>query len=185
MIEDRQPGRFKTIVQGFSLVAHLMNFKTRFQSSNKGDLSKKSLFKKTVKRVKSDDLREPDAKDSEPGTNNDTPGEENEILYVHPQSHKCKECLCTFSIQCVLHSNHTCITKDVTFIVKGERLKGCRNTLTKSSELFAAMLEGHYSESSLSEIEISETSKFAFTYVLHYLHGCKQKLCAIGTYFSS
>ena len=135
--------------------------------------------------VKADDLQEVDAIGSEPGTTNDIPGEADKNKSENQHSYSCKECLCTFSIPCVLHSNHTCVTKDVTFIVKGERLLGCRNTLTNSSELFAAMLEGHYSESSLSEIEISETSKFAFKYLLHYLHGCKEKLCLVGDHFSS
>ena len=206
-LEERQPDKFKTIVQGFSLIAHLMNFKTRYQSPGKEDKLKSSL-QKTTNYVKSyftqgSDIRESDLKDIGQGTSNDSHGQGpiigshgqgsssgshgdiDETLSDNQHSNSCKECLCSFSIPCVLHSNHTCVSKDVTFIVKGERLIGNRNTLATSSELFAAMLEGHYSESSLSEIELSESSKFAFTYILHYLHGCRQKLCSIGNYFSS
>lgn len=51
-------------------------------------------------------------------------------------------------------------------------LKACREILVKSSPMFAAMLEGHYSEAKQSEIKLTNTSFYAVKFILHYFHGC-------------
>ena len=79
---------------------------------------------------------------------------------------------------CCVHSENQG-SNDIVFIVQGHRIYGRRTVLIKNSEIFGAMLEGHYSESKLSEINIPETSKFAFEYMIHYLHGCQKNLCVV------
>lgn len=184
MLEDRQFFKFKTIIQGLSLLAHLMNFKTRFQSLNQEVCSKVSM-EKTATYINSHLMQKADEElslDIEEGKMGISQKELMASSSGNKQSCICKGCIQS-STSCHLHSSHTCLTKDLTFIVKGERFVGSRNTLTKSSDLFAAMLEGQYSESSLSEILLPETSKFAFRYVLHYLHGCKFEGCDVRNYF--
>lgn len=188
ILEERDLHKFKTIVQGFSLIAHLMNFKNRFQSSYKSKIAE-NFMDRTANYVSSHSVLESDvgvlnSEDAGKEVIVDSPENMKEGSTEKTHSYSCKECMCTYKIPCVLHSNHTCVSKDVTFIVKGKRVNGSRNTLTKSSEIFAAMLEGHYSESALSEIELSETSKFAFMYVMHYLHGCKLRECEVRDHFS-
>lgn len=84
--------------------------------------------------------------------------------------------------------NDVCITTccvqnasklDTIFLVEGENVFANRSTLCLKSEIFAAMLEGHYSEASLSKIPVLECSKLAFEIVVHHLHGCIPRSCKI------
>jgi hypothetical protein len=68
-------------------------------------------------------------------------------------------------------------TMDTVFVVKNEKITANRAILVEKSDIFAAMLEGHYSEAQQSEIKIPETSKFAFKLLIHYLHGCEKEKC--------
>ncbi|XP_046366366.2 uncharacterized protein LOC124142127 [Haliotis rufescens] len=61
---------------------------------------------------------------------------------------------------------------DLVFKVDSKQIHANREKLVQSSAMFLAMLEGHYSESSQSEIAIQDTSPEALEYVLHYLQGC-------------
>lgn len=70
------------------------------------------------------------------------------------------------------------VAMDTVFIVKDARISANRAILVQRSEIFAAMLEGHYSEAKMSEIAITESSEFAFKFLIHYLHGCKLTGCA-------
>ncbi|XP_045171658.2 uncharacterized protein LOC123533822 [Mercenaria mercenaria] len=72
---------------------------------------------------------------------------------------------------------NTSVTMDTVFVVQNEKVSASRGRLVEKSEIFAAMLEGHYSEAQSSEIKIPESSKFAFKYLIHHLHGCKQGQC--------
>ena len=56
---------------------------------------------------------------------------------------------------CCVHSENQG-SNDIVFIVQGHRIYGRRTVLIKNSEIFGAMLEGHYSEAKLSEINIPE-----------------------------
>lgn len=67
---------------------------------------------------------------------------------------------------------HLCIKKTNTC------LGANRATLAKNSNLFSAMLQGSYLESTQSEICISNTTPEALLYVLHFLHGCNLK-CSV------
>ncbi|XP_061189740.1 uncharacterized protein LOC133197639 [Saccostrea echinata] len=71
--------------------------------------------------------------------------------------------------------------KDVSFHVQDTILSGNRETLVKSSDLFQAMLEGHYSESREQEVVLSNTTPFAVNYILHYLHGCDLSCEILGS----
>lgn len=72
-----------------------------------------------------------------------------------------------------------CDTDAITFIVEGQKITASKSMLISKSEIFAAMLEGHYSEANLSEIPIPETSFFAFRFLVHFLHGCQLRTCAV------
>ena len=185
ILEDSQLFK-KTIIQGLSLLAHLLNFKSRFQNSGQ-EIHSKSSVEKAANYINSQFRQNMDiglSQDIESGKMSIDPLQVPESLFSEENkfSGTCKGCIHSI-ISCLLHSGHTCVTTDLTFIVKGETLVGSRNMLTKSSELFAAMLKGHFSESGLSEILLPETSKFAFKYILHYLHGCKLQGCDIRNYF--
>ncbi|XP_062589847.1 uncharacterized protein LOC134251443 [Saccostrea cucullata] len=71
--------------------------------------------------------------------------------------------------------------KDVSFRVQSSVLSGNREILIKSSDLFQAMLEGHYSESREQEVVLSNTTPFAVNYILHYLHGCDMSCGILGS----
>ncbi|KAL4223946.1 Armadillo repeat-containing protein 5 [Mactra antiquata] len=68
---------------------------------------------------------------------------------------------------------------DVVFLVEGQTVSANRSILCAKSEIFSAMLEGHYSEASLSEVPVLECSRLAFELVIHYLHGCKTRTCSV------
>lgn len=72
-----------------------------------------------------------------------------------------------------------CGTDAITFIVEGQKITASKSMLISKSEIFAAMLEGHYSEANLSEIPISESSFFAFRFLVHFLHGCQLRTCTM------
>ncbi|XP_041350270.1 uncharacterized protein LOC121369340 [Gigantopelta aegis] len=61
---------------------------------------------------------------------------------------------------------------DLFFLIGDKRIGSNRKTLINKSSVFSAMLEGHYTEASQSEITIPCISHDALLYVLHYLHGC-------------
>ncbi|XP_052245380.1 uncharacterized protein LOC127854293 isoform X3 [Dreissena polymorpha] len=65
----------------------------------------------------------------------------------------------------------------VTFVVNGCDIHASRKTLVSKSEIFVAMLEGHYSEALVSNIPLAETSSYAFSCVLCYLHDCDFNKC--------
>ena len=190
MLEQRQSYNLKVIVQGLSLLAHLLKFKTRFQSSC-DDTSLNVSMEKTASYISSLSkislIQKMDGSLSEKSEDDRIGNTSEKFMYESPAiKHKCTfRGLTHITASCFISSCHTCLNKDVTFVVKNEKLTGNRNKLIKSSEIFAAMLEGHYTESSLSEIKLSETSKFAFKYILHYLHGCKAQGCDIVNYFSN
>ena len=75
---------------------------------------------------------------------------------------------------CIL-DNQVC--HDVEFMIGKVKIGANRRVLSESSDIFAAMLEGHYSEAKQSAITINNTSVMAFKYILHYLHGCTVKNC--------
>ncbi|XP_066303931.1 armadillo repeat-containing protein 5-like [Branchiostoma lanceolatum] len=57
-------------------------------------------------------------------------------------------------------------------------VSGCRRVAAEKSAVFAAMLEGHYSESAQSEVNITGVSHDAFLYLVHFIHGCRHSNCA-------
>lgn len=65
----------------------------------------------------------------------------------------------------------------VKFVVDGQEVVAKRSVLVTNSDIFAAMLEGQFSETSLKEIPIPGSSAFAFKSILHYLHGCQVDRC--------
>lgn len=71
--------------------------------------------------------------------------------------------------------------KDISFSVQNTILPGKKEVLTQSSDLFQAMLEGHYSEAKEEEIILPNTTPFAMRYVLHYLHGCDLSCGLLGS----
>ncbi len=61
---------------------------------------------------------------------------------------------------------------DVVFnLDDGTKVKGHRSTLSSRSQVFGAMLDGHYSESDQSEINIPGVDAIAFQILIGYLHG--------------
>lgn len=68
---------------------------------------------------------------------------------------------------------------DTAFIVENVKIYASRSVLVERSEIFAAMLDGHYSEASSTEIPIPKSIKFSFEYLMHHLHGCKVGHCAV------
>lgn len=50
-----------------------------------------------------------------------------------------------------------------------------RETLSRNSQVFEAMLQGSYIESTQSKVSISDTSSEALTPVFHFLHGCGEQ----------
>ena len=73
------------------------------------------------------------------------------------------------SHDCKLTNQSTC---DICLCVDESRIPGIRHILVKSSPMFEAMLEGFYAEAKLTEVRLSDTTEFAATTVIHYLHGC-------------
>ena len=76
--------------------------------------------------------------------------------------------LVSIKCDCLYKSEHF----DLFFLIGDKRIGSNRKTLINKSAVFSAMLEGHYTEASQSEIIIPYTSHDALLYVLHYLHGC-------------
>ena len=70
-------------------------------------------------------------------------------------------------------SNTTCsVTKDVVFVLDdGIEVKSCRKILGKESDMFLAMLEGHYSEATQSRICVNGTNSDAFKAMIDFIHG--------------
>ncbi len=61
---------------------------------------------------------------------------------------------------------------NVTFLLDdGSHVTGNRETMAANSTVFAAMLQGHYSESGQSEIVIHDVSTEAFQFLVSFLHG--------------
>lgn len=71
--------------------------------------------------------------------------------------------------------------KNISFRVQDTIIMGNQEVLVESSDLFKAMLEGHYSESKTQEIYLSNTTPFAVRFILHYLHGCDQSCDVLGS----
>lgn len=59
---------------------------------------------------------------------------------------------------------------DLTFTVKGKEIRANRAKTASSSEVFAAMLEGHYSESKSCNIHISDASFHSFNLIVQCIH---------------
>jgi hypothetical protein len=72
-------------------------------------------------------------------------------------------------------------SKDITFSVQNTILSGKKEVLTQSSDLFKAMLEGHYSEAKEEKIHLPNATVFALRYILHYLHGCDLSCAVLGS----
>ena len=210
MLEEKQPHKFKVIVQGLSLIAHLLNFRTRFQSSREESSPKISLEKTAsyinslsrislVQNMDENDVSKLEGTGAARGQfvyNTSKTSPVTPRMAKTPWSFGQSECdraknSCTYQglthipSSCVLSLCHTCLNKDVTFVIKGEKFAANRSKLSKSSEMFEAMLQGHYTESCQSEIKLPHTSKFAFKYILHYLHGCKAEGCNVVEFFSN
>ncbi|KAM5127432.1 armadillo repeat-containing protein 5 [Mantella aurantiaca] len=68
---------------------------------------------------------------------------------------------------------------DLVFVLDGgEELEGSRDLVSRSSEVFHAMLQGGYAESRQREVRVREVPACAFLPLLHYLHGCaRHSLC--------
>ncbi|XP_078679822.1 armadillo repeat-containing protein 5-like [Branchiostoma floridae x Branchiostoma belcheri] len=67
---------------------------------------------------------------------------------------------------------------DVVFRLEDKTtVSGCRRVVAEKSAVFAAMLEGHYSESAQSEVNITGVSHDAFLYLVHFVHGCRHNNC--------
>lgn len=60
---------------------------------------------------------------------------------------------------------------DVTFLLNdGTRVEGNREILSAASQVFAAMLQGHYAERNQSEIILNDVSSQAFQILINHLH---------------
>ncbi|XP_035691857.1 armadillo repeat-containing protein 5-like [Branchiostoma floridae] len=71
---------------------------------------------------------------------------------------------------------------DVVFRLEDKSaVSGCRRVIAEKSAVFAAMLEGHYSESAQSEVNITGVSHDAFLYLVHFIHGCRHNDCTAMT----
>ena len=79
--------------------------------------------------------------------------------------------------ECVLAGMKYERLDQIMFVVNGEKISASKSTLVSVSDIFGAMLEGNYSEASLSEITIKGSSSFAFRYLIHSLHGCVTDRC--------
>ena len=64
------------------------------------------------------------------------------------------------------------ISHKVEFLVENQKLVCCRDILSKSSPLFAAMLHGQFLEANQNEVLIEDTTFYAFQYLIHYIHKC-------------
>ena len=73
--------------------------------------------------------------------------------------------------------NVQCIENwDMSFILGDEEVVCAKRIkVVEASSVFAAMLEGHYTESKQNEVYISDASFAAFSYLIHYIHGCGTK----------
>lgn len=77
----------------------------------------------------------------------------------------------TESDTCMYHVTKS--TFDMEFLLeKNTRLKAHRAKMAAVSEVFAAMLLGKFTESSLTEIPLLDVDADAFDYMLHYVYGC-------------
>uniref|UniRef100_S4RCS4 Armadillo repeat containing 5 n=1 Tax=Petromyzon marinus TaxID=7757 RepID=S4RCS4_PETMA len=62
---------------------------------------------------------------------------------------------------------------DVKFVLDcGAKVSAQRKQLVSRSEVFGAMLQGHYSEAQQSCVAVRNASDAAFTLLMHHLHGC-------------
>ncbi|XP_069135474.1 uncharacterized protein [Argopecten irradians] len=63
---------------------------------------------------------------------------------------------------------------DIQFTVNrtASMIPACKETLARASPLFAAMLQGKYSESTQNIVTLKDTSYYAVRFVVHYFHGC-------------
>ncbi|XP_068100247.1 armadillo repeat-containing protein 5 [Hyperolius riggenbachi] len=70
-------------------------------------------------------------------------------------------------------------TGDVAFVLDGgDMMQGSREVLSRSCDVFRAMLQGGYVEAQQHEVRVREVPPCAFLPLLHYLHGCSQEsLC--------
>ncbi|OWF44331.1 uncharacterized protein LOC110458581 [Mizuhopecten yessoensis] len=69
------------------------------------------------------------------------------------------------------HKSHC---HDIQFTVHDtvSTIPASKDRLAKASPLFAAMLQGQYSESTQNRIMLKDTSYYAVKFVVHFLHGC-------------
>ncbi|XP_060078408.1 armadillo repeat-containing protein 5-like [Ylistrum balloti] len=69
------------------------------------------------------------------------------------------------------HKSHS---HDIKFSVHdtGSTIPASKERLAKASPLFAAMLQGQYSESTQNTVTLNDTSYYAVQFVVHFLHGC-------------
>lgn len=75
--------------------------------------------------------------------------------------------------------------KDLQIVVEeGRSIQASRETLSRNSQVFAAMLQGRYRESSQSEVSISAAPHEVLTPVLHFLHGCDEQCPALKSLLS-
>ncbi|XP_033748539.1 armadillo repeat-containing protein 5-like [Pecten maximus] len=81
---------------------------------------------------------------------------------------------------------HGSYTHDIQFNVQDtvSTIPACKERLTKASPLFAAMLQGKYSESTQNTITLKDTSYYAVQFVVHFLHGCDLKCDVISDILS-
>nr|XP_032823416.1 armadillo repeat-containing protein 5 [Petromyzon marinus] len=67
---------------------------------------------------------------------------------------------------------------DVKFVLDcGAKVSAQRKQLVSRSEVFGAMLQGHYSEAQQSCVAVRNASDAAFTLLMHHLHGCCPPAC--------
>ncbi|XP_078730112.1 armadillo repeat-containing protein 5 [Lampetra fluviatilis] len=67
---------------------------------------------------------------------------------------------------------------DVRFVLDcGAKVSAQRKQLVSRSEVFGAMLQGHYSEAQQSCVAVRNASDAAFTLLMHHLHGCCLPAC--------
>ena len=68
------------------------------------------------------------------------------------------------------------VEKDLQIVAEeGRSIQASRETLSRNSQVFAAMLQGRYRESSQSEVSLSDAPHEVLTPVLHFLHGCDEQ----------